>query len=118
MTTQFNDISTTLDQTRDANPKYTKRGIIHSLFNFLFGDLISSADIESIKNNMAILEENQDVLSNQMLPLLCYLLFIKYLNINKYCLHGYLSRVLKYQSIQVLSLSLIIKLHNQLSIHV
>ena len=32
----------------------------------MFGDPNSSADIESIKVNMAILEENQDVLSNQI----------------------------------------------------
>ena len=53
LTTQFNHILTTLDQTKD-NPKCTKRGMIHSLFNFLFGNVNCSADIESIKNNMVI----------------------------------------------------------------
>ena len=60
---QLNHIFTTLDQT---NPKCTKRGIIHSLFNFLFGNLNSSTDIEFLKNNMTILEENQNVLSSQI----------------------------------------------------
>ena len=44
---------------------YPKK-IIHSLSNFLFGNPNSLADIESIKNNMMILEENQNILSNQM----------------------------------------------------
>ena len=66
LTTQANHILTTLDQTNNTNPKHAKRGIIHSLFNFLFCNPNSSADIESIKNNMAILEENQDVLSSQI----------------------------------------------------
>ena len=46
--------------------KCTKRGIIHSLFNFLFGNQNKLADINSIKNNMAILEENQDIISIQI----------------------------------------------------
>ena len=49
LTTKVNHIFATLDQT---NPKCAKRGIIHSLFNFLFSNLNSSADINSIKNNM------------------------------------------------------------------
>ena len=63
LTTQVNHIFATLDQ---INPKCTKRGIIHSLFNFLFGDLNSLAEIISIKNNMVILEENQDILNDQI----------------------------------------------------
>ena len=51
---------------KDTNPKLNKRGIINSLFDFLFSDLDSSADIEAIKNNMAILQENYDVLGNQI----------------------------------------------------
>ena len=58
LTTQVNCILTTLDHTKDTNPKCTKRGVIHSLFNFLFVNLNSSADIETIKNNMMFLEEN------------------------------------------------------------
>ena len=42
-----------------------KKGIIHSLFNFLFGNPNSPEEINAIKNNMAILEENQDILSSQ-----------------------------------------------------
>ena len=63
---QFNCILTNLDQIEDTNPKRTKNGVIHSLLNLLFGDLNSLADIESIKNNMATLEENQDALSMHM----------------------------------------------------
>ena len=48
LTSQINFILTTLDQTKDTNPKCTKRGIIHSLFNVLFGNP-NSSDIESIK---------------------------------------------------------------------
>ena len=62
-TTQINNIFSTLDQT---GPKHANRYIIHSLFNFLFGDVNSSAEIKAIKNNMAILKENQDVLSSQI----------------------------------------------------
>ena len=63
LTTQINNICDHLDQT---GPKHAKRSIIHSLFNFLFGDPDSSAEINGIKNNMAILEENQDILSSQI----------------------------------------------------
>ena len=47
LTTQVNHIFSTLDQT---SPKHTKRDIIHCLFNFLFGDLNSLAEINAIKN--------------------------------------------------------------------
>ena len=63
LTTQINHIFASLDQT---NPKHAKRGIMHSLFYFLFGNPNSFAEINSIKNNMTILEENQDVLSDQI----------------------------------------------------
>ena len=53
--TQANHIFVTLHQT---SPKCSKRGIIDSLFNILFHDLDTLAEINSIKNNMAILEEN------------------------------------------------------------
>ena len=59
LTSQINNIFATLDQT---GPVHTKRGIIHSLFDFLFGNPNSAAEINAIKNNMAILEENQDML--------------------------------------------------------
>ena len=60
---QINNIFATLDQT---GPKCTKRGIIHSLFNFLFGDPNSSVEINTINNNMVILQESQDILSSQI----------------------------------------------------
>ena len=62
LTSQVNNIFATLDQN---NPKCTKRGIIHSLFSFVFGDSNSAEEIKAIKNNMPILEENQDILSSQ-----------------------------------------------------
>ena len=63
LTTQINNIFATLDQT---GPESAKRGIIHSLFNFSFGDPNSSAEINAIKNYMTILEENKDVLHSQI----------------------------------------------------
>ena len=46
LTGQVNNIFTTLDQSK---PKSTKRGIIHSLFNFLFGTSNSAEEITTIK---------------------------------------------------------------------
>ena len=66
LTTQVSCILSTVDQMKDTKPKHNKRGVIQSLYNFLFGNPDSSADIEAIKNNMAILQENQDILSNQI----------------------------------------------------
>ena len=43
---QVDTIFTTLDQ---SNPKHTKRGIIHSLFNFLFRNLNSAEEIKQSK---------------------------------------------------------------------
>ena len=63
LTSQVDNIFATLDQT---GPKHAKRGIIHSLFNFLFGSPNCAEEINAITNNMAILEENQDNLSSQM----------------------------------------------------
>ena len=63
MTSQINNAFATMDQT---GSKCTKRGIIHSLFNFIFGNPNSSAEINAIKNNIAILVENQDILSSQI----------------------------------------------------
>ena len=63
LTSQVNHIFATLDQT---NTKCAKRGIMYSLFDFLFGNPNSSAEINFIKNNMAILEENHDTLSDQI----------------------------------------------------
>ena len=63
LTSQINKIFTNPDQT---GPKHTKRGVIHSLFIFLFGDPNSAEEINAIKNNMTILEENQDILSTQI----------------------------------------------------
>ena len=53
LTRYINSIFATLDQT---GPKCAKRGIINSLLNFLFGNPNSSAQINTIKNNMATLE--------------------------------------------------------------
>ena len=44
----------------------TKRGIIHSLFNFLFCTSSSTKEITAIKNNMEILKGNQDILGSQI----------------------------------------------------
>ena len=63
LTKQVDNIFATLGQ---SNPKHTKRGIIHSLFNFLFGNPNSAKEIKAIKNNMAILKENQDILNSQI----------------------------------------------------
>ena len=63
-TKQVDNKFTTLDQ---SNLKCTKRGIIHSLFNFLFGNSNSDKEIKAIKSNMAILQQNQDILNNQIL---------------------------------------------------
>ena len=60
---QVDNIFTTLDQ---SNPICTKRGIVHSHFNFLFGNSNSAKEMKTIKNNMAILIQNQDILNNQM----------------------------------------------------
>ena len=54
LTSQVDNIIGTLAQ---SNPKCTKRGIIYSLFNFLFGNSNSAKETNAIKNNMAILEE-------------------------------------------------------------
>ena len=62
-TSQISNIFCTLDQ---IGPKHTKRGIIHSLFNFLFGDPNSAEEINAIENNMAILKEKIDILSSQI----------------------------------------------------
>ena len=53
LTSQINKIFATLDQT---GHKCAKRGLIHSLFSFLFGDPNSSEEIKAIKNNLAILD--------------------------------------------------------------
>ena len=66
LTTQVNHISTILNQTKDTNPKHNKRGIINSLLYFLFYNPDGSPDIEATNSNMAILQENQDVVSNQI----------------------------------------------------
>ena len=63
LTSQVDNIFITLNW---SNPKHTKRGIIHSLFNFLFGNSNSAIEIEAIKNNMAKLKENQNILSSQI----------------------------------------------------
>ena len=63
LTKQVDNIFTTLDL---SNPKHTKRGIIHFLFNILFGKSNSAKEIKAIKNNMAILKENQNILNRQI----------------------------------------------------
>ena len=42
-----------------------KQGIIHSLFNFLFGASSSVEEISAIEN-MEILKGNQDILNSQI----------------------------------------------------
>ena len=63
LTSRINNIFATPDQT---GPKSTKKVIIHSPFNFLFGDPNSAEEFHAIKNNMVMLEENQDILSSQI----------------------------------------------------
>ena len=63
LTSQINNIIATLDQT---GPKHARIGIIHSLFNFLFGDPNSAEEINAIKNKMVKLKENQGILSNEI----------------------------------------------------
>ena len=46
LTSQVDNIFSTLDQ---PNPKCTQKGIIHSLFNFLFGNSNSAKEIKAIK---------------------------------------------------------------------
>ena len=55
---QLNNIFTSLNQLKH---NCTKRGIIHSLFNFLFGTSSSAEEVIAIKNNMKILKGNQDI---------------------------------------------------------
>ena len=54
LTKQVDNIFATLDQ---SNPKCTKRGITHSLFNFLFGNANSSKEIKAIKSNIVKLQK-------------------------------------------------------------
>ena len=49
-----------------SNHSLSECGIIHSLFNFLFGTSSSTEEINAIKNNMEILKANQDTLSSQI----------------------------------------------------
>ena len=60
---QLNNIFTILDHLKH---NHTKRGILHSLFNFLFGTSSSMEEITAIKNNMEILKGNKDILSCQI----------------------------------------------------
>ena len=53
-----------------TGPKHAKRGVTHSSFNFWFGNPNSSAANNAIKNNMAIFEKNQDILSSQIRKIL------------------------------------------------
>ena len=49
LTSHVENIFATLDQ---SNPKLTKRGIIHSLFNFIFGNPKSAEEINGIKKKI------------------------------------------------------------------
>ena len=62
LTSEIKNIFAILDHT---DTKLAKRGVIHLLFNFLFGNPNSAEEINTFKNNMAILEENQDILSSR-----------------------------------------------------
>ena len=63
LTKQVDNIFAILDQ---SNQKCTKRNIMHSLFNFLSGNSNSAKEIKAIKNNMATLKQNQDILNSQI----------------------------------------------------
>ena len=63
LTSQVHNIFSTPDQ---LDQKCTKRGIIHSLFNTLFGNSNSAKEINAVKSNMVLLKENQDILSSQI----------------------------------------------------
>ena len=63
LSTQLHGNSNILDQFKH---NHTKHGIIHSLFNFLFGATSSTEEITAIKISMDILKGNQDTLSNQI----------------------------------------------------
>ena len=52
-----------LDQSKHS---LTKCRIINSLFHCLFGTASSADERNAIKNNIEILKENQDTLSNQI----------------------------------------------------
>ena len=52
---KVNNIFTTLNQSKY---NHTKRWVIHSLFNFLFGTSNSAEEVTVIKNNMEILNKN------------------------------------------------------------
>ena len=60
---QLNNIFTTLNHLKQ---NCIKRGIIHFLFNFLYGTSGNTEEITAIKNNMEILKGNQDILSSQI----------------------------------------------------
>ena len=59
--THLHDIFNILNQSKHS---HTKHGIIHSLFNFLFGTTSNAEEINTIKNNIEILKGNHDILSN------------------------------------------------------
>ena len=61
--TQLYNMFNTPIQSKDV---HTKCGIIHSLFNFLFGTSSSLEETNAIKNSMEILKGNQDNLCDQI----------------------------------------------------
>ena len=58
LNSQVNNIFSTLAQSKH---NHAKRGIIHSLFNFLFGTSSSVDERTAIKTNMEILKGNPDI---------------------------------------------------------
>lgn len=61
------DHITTHDETVDK-PRRVKRGLIHKVFNFLFGSGGSDQEtINQIKKNLEILEDNQNMLGDELM---------------------------------------------------
>ena len=64
---QFNKL---LDHMTPEHPRRrSKQSVIHSIFNFLFGSGDSNSEtIEQIKNNLDILEQNQQNIGDELMP--------------------------------------------------
>ena len=57
-----------LDHMTPEQPRRTKRSVIHSIFNFLFGSGDSNSEtIEQIKKNLDILEQNQQNIGDELM---------------------------------------------------
>ena len=47
-------------------PQRTKRGLVHSLFDFVFGSSVDSQTLDQLKDNIAVLAENQDSITSEL----------------------------------------------------